>query len=622
MEMWQLALLVVSLFALVRLGLARRAVSVLRSMISRTGILLFALAVLSIGGSAVVSVDAAEVASGGVSDRVRCSTASPTTLSAGTNSIIGKCYVSLSTGRFDAGSSTLLGGSNDYFQLPYRVAAGGSGITSTGLSGCARGTLYTGPTSVPGMGDIPTGAAVFIGSTCTLGALSGTTGLNLAGAPAFGPRPPLASVHCGTPSDAACHSATGSTWGYDWHGLSTLTALPWPADWFPGGAMATPTLNFCGASVTTLPSSGVVSEGDSVEFTLSVKQPGVAGTISVEWNPDEWVTVFAAEALVGATVTLTVPDIGGWIGGTSLSSVRLRCTHLTAGGFRYMNIGDGDGAVVETVRACAASKLFRPDVTTMLNGTAYTFTVQRIGTVAGTIDVEYHIYDPEYLHYAMDPAADTWTLPAAWNDVGVTQGTDVSITALYFGPARQVAFRCTDALGVYELGSFKTPLRLAGGGTIGDGNGVDGCYDQDYGWNPLDWVPAAGRMWSCLVVELVEPDWEFITAEWNALFEQAETNVPLAWVHGGYEVVSDASAGLSGAVSASSTACIQMIPAGGDLVTSDPGSVCPSAMGVSSFEAMRPWLGVAVWLGWAWSMYGAIFRKSPASTEPEQLTLF
>lgn len=153
-----------------------------------------------------------------------------------------------------------------------------------------------------------------------------------------------------------------------------------------------------------------------------------------------------------------------------------------------------------------------------------------------------------------------------------------------------------------------------------DDGGDSPCVPTGWGWlNPVQWVLKPVK---CAMVWAFVPDPQVVQDAWTGLVADAATHAPIAWAYQAHAVVVQAAAGTQAAVTANRDGCITMVPAGGPLVQSTAGQVCPSAMDVGVLGTARPWLGLMVWLGWAWSMYGAMFRKAPASSEPQQLSLF
>jgi hypothetical protein len=289
-------------------------------------------------------------------------------------------------------------------------------------------------------------------------------------------------------------------------------------DHFPGGSSASIS-QFCGAAVTVTPAAPTIVTGGD-EITLSItKVAGLTGDIDIEWTTDDWVNVLNAAA-IGTThsVTLTVPDELGWFDFRTLSSIRIRCYDLSVGVYRYLNLGDADGSTRAGARACAVAKLYRPgDTSQYFNGVSYDFRVVYTGQATGTVTVGYSIYDPSYTSPQSSPSWPlVYTTPTAWTNMALGSSVTVPITALYNGSPRQVQFKCTDAEGVYLLGTWKTPLIYSNSVPAGQ----EDCFDQDWGVNPVAWVPSAGRMGICITKLLYIPSDDYLEERFGS--ESAE----------------------------------------------------------------------------------------------------
>lgn len=148
------------------------------------------------------------------------------------------------------------------------------------------------------------------------------------------------------------------------------------------------------------------------------------------------------------------------------------------------------------------------------------------------------------------------------------------------------------------------------------------CWPTGWGWfNPASWVLQPTK---CALTWAFVPDPEQVQEAWENLQDAAAENVPVAWVYHSYGVITDASDGVTSAVASTRDDCLTVLPDGGELVDSAPGELCVAAIpGAAGWlGTARPWLGVAVWVFWAASMYSLLFRKPVQSSEPEQLSLF
>lgn len=424
-------------------------------------------------------------------------------------------------------------------------------------------------------------------------------------------------------NDANTHGTTpahGGRWvaGADW--ASTSPHYWWLSEY-------SPIVPFCGAVVDWDDADDVrVFEGDELGFSYT-RTAGVTGNIEVRWNPGLSVGGWGAdpgpwhlllsEATIGTSGTgsIVAGDRGAFDGGY-LGLIEMRCYNIPTNTYLYKRFGDdsetvGDGAA----RPCLRTRVTWPPMDNLEAGDDVSWYFSHTGV--GDVLVEVTSWDDGNLDAPPAFSSLTWTTLA---DLSPGEYGDFSEPAGYDGTTRQMVLRCTDAQGVFYGAPWASAVRLIDPDA---GPGEEGCYSQTgIGLRPSSWVPGLARMGSCTLQVLFVPSSGVVQEEWEELLEAAEENAPVAWVYDAYSLVSDAAVGTSAAVAASSGECVQVVPDGGDLIDSSAGSVCPATLDVGPLATARPYMGFMVWIGWAWSMYSALFRKAPASTEPEQLTLF
>jgi len=621
--MWKWILSIAALAVLVRSGVASRAWHALTAAV-RNGRLhavwFFTVALVLFSA---VPVFAGEVASSGTNDRARCNFGG---YNAGGKVVTrGFCYFSVTA--LSGENSTIAEwrsrAGTDWSPTPGTAAAHNVAYNATsspvGL-GNMTGTWEIGPQTTSSGVSLPAGAAQWVATTSTTnwGSWSTTSGYT--------------SNYLG----GARLMDTGVGWYHtgNWYGLDESAASIDARrldglDWFPGGSDGLTTA-FCGATVEWDGDySQRIFEGDVLTFSWE-RTPLLTGNIDVRWTPDlgwagggsAWVTI-VSESVIGSSGTGSVV-VGdqGWAEGQYLGALDMRCRDIVADGFVYKNAEDDSNTINDgSLRPCASTRVTWPTLTTIFAGDIESWYLSHaIIGYGGDPDVlvEYATWDTENQD-GPGPMGDlTWSTMV---ELSPGEFGDYDLTAVYDGSNRQFVLRCTDDQGVYYAAPWSTSARLndpnAGAPT------EEGCYGQTgLGLRPSSWVPGLMRMGSCTLRVLFVPDSEVVSDSWDGLVEDVSENAPVAWAYSAYVLVSDSADGTQAAVAAAATDCVDVIPAGGDLVESAAASVCPAAIDIGAMEAARPWMGYMVWVGWAWSMYSAMFRKAPASTEPEQLSLF
>jgi len=616
---------VVAMVVLVKTGLARRAWWSLSTMVRngrmRAIVLLLLTAFVLI---APPQARAAEIAPASAEDTLRCSWGGYQ--SAGKIFTKGYCYFPLTAysgeGALITGLRTNAG--NDWTpSASYSLHGARNGSTWESLgSSAVSGVWEIGPQTSSNGKTIPAGAAMWrtTSSTLNYGSWAAATSYNTAGA-----------VATCTGSGMNPTFARGCK-GY-WLGLNTTEATIdantfTGSDWFPGGSSGT-LLPFCGATATiTSPGSAArVYPGNTVTLTWT-RTALQTGNIEVRWKPDVYessspwfLAVDAATVANSGTTTLTVPDLGTWNEiGTRVGAVQLRCRDVPLGRYFYKTSEDPSSAATTGARPCYSTVATWPLMKNVVAGETagfyFSHSVVGYGGAPG-VTVQYATWDDGTLSNAPAYSSLTWTTLATLS--AGSFGT-YNATAGYNGTMRQFVLRCTDDQGTVYDRQWASAVRLIGDA---DGSSEEGCYAQTgIGASPSSWVPGLGRVVSCTLRVLFVPDADQVQESWDGLLDTVKENAPAAWVYDAYELVKDSAVGTQAAVTASASGCVQVIPDGGALVESEAGSVCPATMDIGVLESARPYLGFMVWVGWAWTMYSALFRKAPPSTEPEQLTLF
>jgi len=619
--MWKWILSIGALALLVRTGLASRAWNALRLAV-RNGRLhavwALALVVILLGGGHAF---AAPVAASSANDAMRCNAGAYN--SSGVVVVRAYCYFSLvsvggepsylATIRAAAGTDvTVSSGAAGGYNVLYNGANPGSMFSFT-----TGGTWEVGPQTTSAGVSIPAGAALWRGTS------SGQSFIgSFSSAPWATDRTGLLGWNASAPS-----YMTGNWYGTDESASSIDTRRLTGLNWFVGGSDGL-TYAFCGATVTwSDPLTTRIFEGDVLNFTWT-RTTGLTGNIDVRFYPPlgwadgggAWETI-VSESVIGTSGSgsVTVGD-QGWAVGQLLGALDMRCRDIAADVFRYKDAQDDSNTVNDGVlRPCMQTRVTWPVMQTLFAGETLQWYIYHTSTgYTGSTDitVSYATWDTESGDRAPAPADVTWTTV---NVFSPGEFGDYTLTAGFDGTARQFMLRCEDDQGYYYAAPWSTAARLDD--TIPDSE--ESCYGQTgIGLRPSSWVPGLLRMGSCTVEVLFVPDPDIVSESWDGLVTDVSENAPVAWAYSAYTLVSDSATGTQAAVTAAANDCVQVVPDGGDLVDSAAGSVCPAAIDVGLLESARPWMGYMVWIGWAWSMYSAMFRKAPASTEPEQLTLF
>lgn len=667
-EYLKYAAVMLSIVALVKLSLVRRAASVVRAIALRIGILAVAtvaLATTTLAAYEVVSVtpayasgDTTSIAQTGLGSScifaVEGEESTTSTVAASTSSpkvVHFKCY---HDGSHAFPRSIPASGSNPGLLL---VRASGDGVTWL-APGIATGTTVTRLLSwtvafdqdgyVEGFMELGGSSArnVFAGQNTSYArwmqwtnATGGSTGLpagsthsamNINGSPHAGVWPLSTCNYNSRVAWSAfggtwppCHSSTHGRFSYEVNPCDSLSTV-----WDPSGAVELLTGDTLSMTVD-LGSGDEVTDGTWTGGFQRWNQLA----LSYRWGPSDAyrnLIVPVAEDLAPLvpepdefTVEFEAPRM------VSSALFELRCSwngedfyYSVTGG----SVGDPDRPVP---RACLALVVDWPDEPTegafgLAFDYGWQFGYRLPADAPGNVTaLVLRAQQTDVEAYEADPWA-TLTTAGAVTSYPVTPGsTRIGrfATDNDYSPG-SFSIVCTDSEGSVTLSATRHPVP---GEDDEDAARLADCTREAGPMsltNPLTWLRGGFAIAGCWVRVMVVPDPENLEASWEELHAQAEEAVPIAWVLAAYEVVEDASAGASGAVSANRDDCLTVVPDGGDMIDSSAGEVCFATMAGAGgwLTTARPWLGVAVWVFWALSMYGLMFRKP--SSEPEQLTLF
>jgi len=409
--------------------------------------------------------------------------------------------------------------------------------------------------------------------------------------------------------------------------------------YYYGSGPYSPIVAFCGAVIdwTSHDMAERIYEGDELGFDWEITA-GLTGNVDVQFEPPlaliapgggPWFNI-VNEAVIGTSGsgTIEVQD-QGWLaeGGQEMHNLSMRCWDEVAEVYRYKVAGDDSNTVNDGyLRPCMQSRVTWPSMQTVEAGDEQSWyishTVTGFSGAAAEIEVEYTTWDD-----GNGDAPPSAFAGLTWTSVNVFSAGEFGnydLTAGFDGTSRQFLLRCTDDTGVYYGAPWSSAARLPNSGS-GDAS-EEGCYSQTgIGLRPSSWVPGLVRMTTCTLRVLFVPDMEAVSESWDGLMESASENAPLAWAYGAHGVVTDAADGMESAIAANDEGCFTVVPDGGDLIDSAAGQACPSTMELGTFSTVRPYLGIAVWIYWAWIMYGALFSGKPGRLEApgyEQGVLF
>lgn len=192
----------------------------------------------------------------------------------------------------------------------------------------------------------------------------------------------------------------------------------------------------------------------------------------------------------------------------------------------------------------------------------------------------------------------TWGIPVVG---GATHLINVTSSFQSFGDGpftlSRTAVRCESEFGFgYDTFDGTSPWGATplDGATPTDDAGereLSACLSQSgIGLSPSSWVPAAGRMFTCVMSVLFVPDGSAVQDAWEGLDTAAHEHVPLAWIADGLELMRDLVNGIDTAVIANEGDCIEWLSAFGAAP-----SCLDDTLATTQWPAIRVWLGRFVW---------------------------
>lgn len=565
------------------------------------------------------SGDAASVTSSGSSDELRCASAAYNI--GGSNwEQLSKCYtktafpVSWQGTHFTSSSSTTQGLGGVAFWLTGSGTFNGCNATS----GTNREYWYGPQTGTP-YGDLPA-QSVVLKVRCA----SGTYVNNVNSGQSAAITPPhsyttgtgVVSWTLTASADTVDSSRSGSAGGHLWWGIvgssATAVTMAWPPDWYPGGAEWTDISPFCGAEVTStshLPAD-IIENGDSVTFSIEWTVT-LTDNVEIRWPGSEaWVGIYTPGVIgnpTSITKTVAIPVLQRdkeW----HVYDIYMRCRDGVTDVLHYLQFDDdvdnvGDGRQ----RPCLTPRVYWPRNTNVAATDVLVFHISYSGlTPAGhssTIDVEYTTFDESV---GPPPGASwpslTWTM--MHNDMPLGTNADYNATAGYDGTTYQFLMRCTDYVGtIYGTGPFAAGARLraADGDT---GQDEASCYSSSgLSTHPSTWVPALGRIGSCILKVLFVPSDEAL-AELSAAWGDMLDKPPLTFIAEGSSMFLSFWEDAADSATANRTDDLVLLPASTANGYAMPsGSLDFGELATTEVLSARGFLVVLVWLSWLWGVF-------------------
>lgn len=493
-----------------------------------TGAVVAAFALATVGPT----VNAAETASTGANDEVRCSSVGFRT-AASTWDQLAKCYTKTAFPVALAGTTAAYTGSAAGTPTGSLIAQYSASVSFGGcsLSGAAR-TVWYGPQYHPDFGQIPAFAMV-IRTNCASGTywnnVNSTQSSNLVNPRSYFTPATIAWAISNT-ADTVDSNRIGS--GILWYGIHTSTAyttnrdlayaIGWPPHWYVGGSEWTAVSPFCGAEVTgeisfdngttyvsAMSTNYAIDDLDKVRFTTEYTA-GATRSVEIRFpGTTQWLTIYRIGSIGSPAISVQT-----YRKPTSMASVRtsvwdidMRCVHeLTSQtvtlkfGASMLDIGDG------RLRPCLLPRFFWPRQGAVDVGDVLAFDLQYTGLPTTSLAttsfaLAYTTVDETDRPPASDYASLTWT------DVStsITLGTyaTYNATAGYDGSVRQFIWRCTDDAGVlYATGPFAPGVGLIGP----DPAGEEDCFDVNVTASFSSLATALGSIGSCILRSLFVPD--------------------------------------------------------------------------------------------------------------------
>lgn len=588
-----------------------------------------AVSVVGVGcliGLKVRDAAAAEVASSGSTDELRCSSIGYKRGGSGSGTQWGQlsfCYAKNdfpTAWRGTQRTSTTAGVISA--DIPGVYAATG---TSNSLS-CGTGTkpreAWYGPWSGSPWGELPARSVVLRGDCATgtyFNNVNSTQHGNYVAEQSYLYPNSGVGWSLGDSTDTTDTGRSGNGGGIKWYGVSTVSyddaqaLIDWPPDWYTGGGVWTNTACDAVSISGPTPPSRLLQQGSPTRWAVTLPSGSVTDLIDIRFpkmgdatatlrGGDYWHEILDAADYSGVVSSIWYVTPGPVF---PASEIEMRCSVDDGATWQYRKWGGvGWTGTGLTDRICSRAEIVWPERDawfTVGDDIPFGYSVP---TDAGTdtFDIEAFQYDfngeGSVPQFGTDPSVDPgWATVAS--DIGSGDEGEFVIEAEFSGNPQMVVMRCQDSEGYYYAQYFS-------GGWVyefrGDQTSKSCLSGAGFSIDPRSWVPALAGMIGCAFSRAAEalfvPSDEAVSEFMVETEEAVQGNMPSNYVATFVPIASDVVVGLDDAVYSHRTDCVEalapmVLPGGAGTI--DAQELCPEDLPTDS--AVRPVLLVLLWFG-------------------------